>query len=81
MLKVDGRELATEKLEHTIPFLLPPDETFDIGVNTRTPVDTSYEVPFRFNGKINQLTFKLGPTQLTSDEHKLIEHAVAQARD
>jgi arylsulfatase len=81
ILKVDGRELATEKLEHTIPFLLPPDETFDIGVNTRTPVDTSYEIPFRFNGKINQLTFKLGPTQLTSDEHRLIEHAVAQARD
>ena len=41
VLKVDGRELATEKLEHTIPFLLPPDETFDVGVDTRTPVDSA----------------------------------------
>ena len=64
MLKVDGHELATEKLEHTIPFLLPPDETFDVGVDTRTPVDSSYEIPFRFNGKIDKLTFKLGPSQL-----------------
>ncbi len=30
ILIVDGHELATKKLEHTIPFLLPPDETFDV---------------------------------------------------
>ena len=49
MLKVDGRELATEKLEHTIPFLLPIDETFDVGVDTRTPVESKLfdTVPFQ----------------------------------
>jgi hypothetical protein len=81
IFKVDGRDLATEKLEHTIPFLLPADETFDVGVDTRTPVDSSYEIPFRFNGKIDKLTFKLGPTQLTSDDRKVIQHALATARD
>ena len=70
VLKVDGRVLATEKLEHTIPFLLPPDETFDVGVDTRTPVDSSYDIPFRFNGKIDRLTFKLGPTQLAEADRK-----------
>jgi len=81
VLKVDGRALATEKLEHTIPFLLPPDETFDVGVDTRTPVDSSYAIPFRFNGVIDRLTFKLGPTQLSADEQKRVAEAVARAHD
>jgi arylsulfatase len=81
VLKVDGRVLSTEKLEHTIPFLLPADETFDVGVDTRTPVDGSYDLPFRFNGKIDKLTFHLGPTQLTSDDQRAIQHALATARD
>ena len=81
VMKVDGRVLATEKLEHTIPFLLPPDETFDVGVDTRTPVESSYEIPFRFNGKIDKLTFKLGPTQLSAEEQKKVTEAIARARD
>ena len=81
MLKVDGRVLATEKVEHTIPFLLPPDETFDVGVDTRTPVDSSYEMPFRFNGKIDKLTFKLGPTQLAAEDQRKVNEAVARAHD
>ena len=37
------------------------DETFDIGSDTRTAVDDSYKLPFRFTGKIDKLTYKLGP--------------------
>ena len=81
VMKVDGRVLATEKLEHTIPFLLPPDETFDVGVDTRTPVDSSYDIPFRFNGKIERLTFKLGPSQLAEADRKSVEEAIARAHD
>jgi hypothetical protein len=70
------------KIPKTIPFLLPVDETFDIGLDTRTPVnDKDYQVPFPFNGTIDKLTFKLGPTQLTSEEHQLIQHALAEAKD
>ena len=62
VLKVDGQDVATLKIPKTVPFLLPGDETFDVGVDTRTPVnDQDYQVPFRFNGKINKLTFNLGP--------------------
>jgi arylsulfatase len=81
VFKVDGHLLATEKLEHTIPFLLPPDETFDVGVDTRTPVDSSYAIPFRFNGRIDRLTFKLGPSQLAADDQRKVQEAVARARD
>jgi arylsulfatase A-like enzyme len=81
VLKVDGKTLSTLKLEHTIPFLLPPDETFDVGVDTRTPVDSSYQIPFRFDGKINKLTFNLGETQLVAEDQKKVQDAVAKARD
>jgi arylsulfatase A-like enzyme len=81
VLKVDGRELATAKLEHTVPFLLPADETFDVGVDLRTEVDSSYKVPFRFTGKINKLNIKLGKSQLTAAEEQEIEERIARAKD
>jgi arylsulfatase len=82
VLKMDDKEVANKKIPHTIPFLMALDETFDIGVDTRTPVDDNdYQVPFRFTGKIAKLTFKLAPTQLTSDDHQVIQHALAKAKD
>jgi hypothetical protein len=60
VLKVDGKEVATLKIPHTIPFLMPADETFDVGMDMRTPInDKDYAVPFRFTGSISlfPLTF------------------------
>jgi hypothetical protein len=79
---VDGTDVATLKIPKTIPFLIPGDETFDIGVDTRTPVnDKDYQVPFRFNGKIDKMTFNLEPTQLSEEDRRKLEEAVARARD
>jgi hypothetical protein len=61
--------------------LMTIDETFDVGVDTRTPVDDSYKVPFRFNGTINKVTFKLGPEQLKAQEREAMERALARAHD
>jgi hypothetical protein len=82
VLRVDGTEVANKKIPHTIPFLMALDETFDVGIDTRTPVDDNdYRLPFRFNGKIAKLTYKLGPVQLTNEDHQIIQHALAKARD
>jgi len=82
VLKVDGREIRTLQIPKTIPFLIPPDETFDIGDDTRTGVnDLDYRVPFPFNGKIDQLTFKLGPEQLAAEDQKKVQEGVAEAQD
>jgi arylsulfatase len=70
VLSVDGQELRTLSVPKTIPFLMPPDETFDIGDDTRTGVnDLDYKPPVPFDGAIDKLTFKLGPMQLTEEEH------------
>jgi arylsulfatase A-like enzyme len=65
VLKVDGKEVASQKIPHTAPALLNLGETFDVGVDTRTPVeDADYQIPFRFTGNIDKLTVKIGPFQL-----------------
>jgi arylsulfatase len=77
VLSVDGKELSRKTMEHSIPFLMAIDETFDIGCDTRTPVDDSYELPFHFTGTINKLTFKLGPEQLMEADHAAKAGALA----
>jgi arylsulfatase len=64
VLSVDGKEVARNTLEHTTPIMFPEDETFDVGLDTRTGVallEYRYDPPFKFTGKIDKLTFKLEP--------------------
>jgi arylsulfatase A-like enzyme len=71
VLWVDGKEVVNQTIPHTIPFLMSIDETFDVGVDTRTPVDDNdYQVPFRFTGKLDKLTFQLGREELTPEGEK-----------
>ena len=66
VLLVDGKEVARNTLEHSTPITFPEDESFDVGLDTRTPLallEYRYDVPFKFTGKIDKLTFKLEPEQ------------------
>jgi len=82
VLTVDGKDVATKNIPHTIPFLMTIDETFDVGMDTRTPVDDNdYKVPFRFAGTIAKLTFKLGSTQLTEADRQIIHAGIIKAKD
>jgi arylsulfatase A-like enzyme len=81
IMTVDGREFAKKTIPHTIPMLMAIDESFDIGSDTRTGVDDSYKLPFRFTGTIDKLTYKLGPNQMTAEEQKAAADAVAKATD
>ncbi len=81
-LSVDGKVVATQKLEHTIPLILPWDETFDIGSDTGTPVDDQdYQVPFAFTGKIDKLTIAVAPPVLTEADKKKLMEAEHAAQD
>jgi hypothetical protein len=81
VLTVDGKEVARKTIPHTIPLLMAIDETFDVGVDTRTPVDFAYDVPFRFTGTIDKLMFNLGPEQLSVAEKQAAAKAIAVAKD
>lgn len=59
-MTVDGKQVAQQAIPHTVPIIFPWDETFDVGVDTRTGVeDADYQVPFAFTGTIDKLTVEL----------------------
>jgi len=71
VLRVDGKEVATQKMERTIPFILAWDENLDVGSDTGTPVDDrDYQVPFKFTGKINRITLSIDRPKLTPEDEK-----------
>src|SRR6185437_13099920 len=78
VLSVDGKEVSRQTVKHSIPFLMSIDESFDIGIDTRTAVDDTYKLPFEFNGTIDKLTYKLGPEQLSESDHKAEHGAVTR---
>ncbi len=70
ILKIDGKEVVNQKMEHTIPIILQFDENFDIGADTGTPVSEEYKVPFNFTGKIKKLTLTIDRPKLSEKDIK-----------
>jgi arylsulfatase A-like enzyme len=81
VLSVDGKEVARTTIPHTIPALLPVDESFDVGVDTRTSVDDNdYQPPFRFTGKLVKLTVNLKPGPMTAEDQKRYDEEVRRVK-
>src|ERR1041385_8807335 len=82
VLSVDGKEVARKTIPHTVPALFTIDESFDVGVDTRTGVDdTAYQPPFHFTGTLATLPRKLGPNQMMASDQKANDEAVARVND
>ena len=81
--KVDGKVVATKRMEKTIPIILQWDESFDVGSDTITGVnDADYKPPFPLTAKLNKLTIsvdrpKLSPTDIKTMEAAMKEKAKA----
>jgi len=76
-LKVDGKEVATKKMEKTLPMILQWDESFDVGSDTLTGVnDADYKPPFALTAKLNKLTIKVDRPQLSPEDIKKLETAI-----
>ncbi|PZQ95610.1 MAG: arylsulfatase [Cereibacter sphaeroides] len=80
-LSVDGKVVATQKLDHTIPLILAWDENMDIGSDTGTPVnDKIYKTPFAFTGSIDNLKLVIDRPQLSGADKAKLEAAM-KAKD
>jgi arylsulfatase len=81
-LSVDGKVVATQKLERTTPLAEPLDQTFDIGSAVDTPLDDrDYQIPFPFTAKIDKVTITVARPQLTADDIRKLQQARAGAGD
>lgn len=58
-LSVDGKEVARGRIEKTVPIRMTIDEGLDVGEDVGTPVTLDYDVPFRFEGDLKQVTVDL----------------------
>ncbi|HMO83807.1 MAG TPA: arylsulfatase [Lacipirellulaceae bacterium] len=76
VLKVDGQEVQTITMPHTLPMILQWDESFDIGSDTLTGVnDADYQPPFAFTGKLDKLTVTVDRPQLSPEDIKQLQSA------
>jgi arylsulfatase len=76
-LKVDGKVVATKKMEKSIPIILQWDESFDIGSDTITGVnDADYTPPFPLTAQFNKLTININRPQLSPEEIKKLEEGL-----
>lgn len=81
-LKVDGKVVATKKMERTLPMILQWDESFDIGSDTLTGVnDNDYKPPFPLTAKLDKLTIKVDRPVLTREDAQKLKEAAAKAGD
>jgi arylsulfatase len=75
-LKVDGKVVASQKMEKTLPLILQWDESMDFGSDTGTPVDDQdYQCPFPFTGKFSKITIKVDRPQLSPADIKQLKAA------
>ena len=83
-LQVDGKTVATGRIERTLPFRVSIDETLDCGEDTGTPVSEDYRVPFKFTGVLKKVVIEVGKSGLTASDEKQLEEAkkkLAAVRD
>ncbi|HJZ98739.1 MAG TPA: sulfatase-like hydrolase/transferase, partial [Candidatus Solibacter sp.] len=81
-LKVDGKVVATHKMEKSIPFVFILDESFDIGSDTGSPIDDQdYQTPFTFTGTIERLTIAVDTPKLTPEDIQRLKSAEISAND
>ena len=66
-LLINGRTVATGRLEHTVPGAFTAYACMDIGGDNEKPVSMTYKSPFPFTGEIKEVRFELGPKS-TSEE-------------
>jgi len=75
-LKVDGKVVSTQTMEHTAPLVKPLDDIFNIADAAGTPVDDAdYKIPFPFEGTISKITYKLDQPKLTPADVERLKKA------
>lgn len=59
-VSANGAKVAEGRLERTVPIQFSIGEGLDIGMDTGSAVDFTYQLPFQFTGKVEQVTVDVG---------------------
>ena len=68
---INGKEAATGTVQRTVPAVFTASETFDVGMDTSSPVADDYfdRAPFEFEGTLKRLHF----TNLPAGEPEFVD--------
>jgi arylsulfatase len=58
-LTANGTRVAEGRLPKTIPIQISLGEGFDVGMDVGSPIDFTYQLPFKFTGKIDKVMIEL----------------------
>src|SRR5262249_37821388 len=80
-LFVDGKSVAEGRIAQTVQVRFSLDETFDVGMDTGTPVVEDYvdKMPFAFTGTLKKFVVILEPEKLTPEERTRLLQEEARA--
>jgi arylsulfatase len=71
-LFVDGKKVATGRIDRTQCCSFSADEGADVGADEGTPVTEAYKVPYKFTGKIGKVTIDLKEMK-TADANEAVQ--------
>ncbi len=81
-LSVDGKVVATKRMEKTLPNILQWHESLDVRSDTLTGVnDADYKPPFTLTARLNKLTINVDRPQLSPADIKRLEEGMKAAAD
>ena len=72
-LFVNDKKVAAGRVEKTEIARFSADETFDVGMDTGSPVSADYESPNPFTGSIKSVRIELRPSELSADEEQQVK--------
>jgi hypothetical protein len=79
---VNGKRVAEERLEQTVPIRFSSYAGLDIGKDNGEVVSPTYrsKAPFAFTGKIGKVVFDLAPGQKDArDQQKILQERMIRA--
>jgi arylsulfatase len=64
-------------MPRSLPITIEWADVFHVGTDVGTPVDDAdFQSPFPFTGKLEKLTIKVGPEQLTPEDRELLGRTI-----
>jgi hypothetical protein len=71
-LFINDKNVGEGRVEKTVVARFSADETFDLGMDTRTPVSADYLSPNAFNGKLKSAKIEVRASRLSVEEERQV---------
>jgi arylsulfatase len=78
-LFVNDKKVAEGRVDKTVLGRFSADETFDVGMDTGSPVSTAYQSPFKFAGTLKKVEIDFVPETLDAQDQEAVRNAEGAA--